>query len=188
MIPQAFYECHHVKSTSLTMALTYCLTFSVIFVLSLYIIVPSNIRILPRNDSRQIKWRFVSVISTSILSTYFYPMCFCQDDETDGLNLPVMAYMGWIKWKSIHFRVLLHTMVLFIGPLFIMLFRAYLKTKSAFANGKNNGKGFISVYLNKLYSGTIRPYLPLCTMVSSQTQNNQTFTFSLLKTSMSAIT
>ena len=148
MIHQTFSECNHVKNGSLTKGLTYCFTFSVLFVLNLYIIVPSNIRVLPRNDPRQIKWRFASTISTSFLSTCFYPLCFCENNKVDvydynqkgDMNLPAIAYMGWARWRSGYVRVLLHTAVLFIGPLFVIFFRAYLRTTTTFTKRRNDGR------------------------------------------------
>ena len=111
----------------------YCLAVSLCFVGSLYVLVPSSIRKLDRDDPRQIERRTFAVCLVSALSVAAYPFLFCgpmDHTETnlsstermasvlDLLGLPVAFSIDSFRhhgWATL--IVLSHTMMLYLGPL-----------------------------------------------------------------------
>jgi len=112
-------------------AVTFCLALSVGFVASLYILVPSNVRNLGRNDHRQVKARMVAVVVFCFIATLSFRV-FCQ-----VLNYEAWwTLMGLVNWKtSRDVKVLWHSMQLFLGPLTvggIQLFYAWAHDEFSF--------------------------------------------------------
>jgi len=118
---------HH----SPTFSLIYCLASSACYVLILYIIVPSQIRCLPRNHTSHIKWRMSAVCAYTLLATLLHPLIFCSNSEgiLDGFG-SAMKSLGWSwQWKR-DTIVILHAISLFLGPILCGLLTRCLATPS----------------------------------------------------------
>ena len=127
-------SCHH-SNPSPTYVAVYCIALSSAFVGGLYV-VPKDVRRLPREDERQIKWRMVFVFLTCLMATLAYPTLFCVDDNYSGQKSATKAtnalrYLGWSWDTRRDLAVLLHVMTLYLGPIMTALARLHL-TKTHF--------------------------------------------------------
>jgi len=120
------------------LAVAYCCNISAAFVLSLYILVPYRVRQLDRDDPLQIKWRSVATAIVCLFAILVYPICFCAQDAADikddrEQNQPVLERMGFsilrVPFKN-HFGPLLHSMVLYMGPIALIVLQAKLMSES----------------------------------------------------------
>ena len=92
---------------------------ALIFVLNLYIFIPSRLRGLPRNYPPVIRWRLLSALMSCILSTLWSIYVLNRHGITELSQW--MAYMG-LSWVNINFKAwiysLLLTATLFLGPIY----------------------------------------------------------------------
>jgi len=127
-------SCHHTTPTKVHCTL-FALFLSTVFVLNLYILLPSRIRQLPRNDTLHIIWRSGGTACTVLLSIVIYPMLFCHsqrqhqsevDNLSDGSNdAPLWEILGWSHWTL---TPLLHAMILYLGPIVASVLRLHIFT------------------------------------------------------------
>jgi len=98
---------------------------STLFVLNLYLLVPSRIRKLPRNDTIHIQWRSFSTLITVLVSIILYPLLFCQAhvDEFSSHGASLWEILGWSNWTL---TPLLHAMVLYLGPIVASALRLHI--------------------------------------------------------------
>ena len=118
-------------SPSWAFVLAYNTAVSSSFVLALYILVPSQVRQLDRNNPRQIKWRIFAVGIICCLWMICFPKLFCLEDEKNSPSMDhksSLAYLGW-SWNARQILAIsLHTSILFLGPLTSMSLGFYLYT------------------------------------------------------------
>ena len=111
------------------------------YVASLYILVPRNVRALPRTDTSQIKSRMRAIcLMTSFSVMVYFPLTFCslepqhfplapqdarpqQGDSTRTVTEIMSLQITPLLGSSVP---LLHTMVLFLGPLSIIIIKSRL--------------------------------------------------------------
>ena len=120
-------SCHH-SNPSPTYVAVYCLALSSAFVGGLYV-VPKDVRRLPREDERQIKWRMVLVFMICLTGTLMYPTLFCGDDDGGRVingTTTALHYLGWSWDTRRDLAVLLHVMTLYLGPIMTALARLNL--------------------------------------------------------------
>jgi prenyl protein peptidase len=108
----ALYLPCHDTGNSVSHAVTYCFGVSGAFVGSLYLMVPPKIRQLERNDARQIRWRTLAtaVVCIGAVVTYHFTLC----DGKSPVEKPI-ASTG-VNLSAVQ-GVLLHTVILFLGPI-----------------------------------------------------------------------
>jgi len=126
-------------STPLSRALAYCAAVSVSFVGSLYLLVPSSVRKLDRNDARQIRWR---TLSTSIVcaGALFALPYFIESDSSSsihGLFTVILESQNpsecikalWdfsVRTGKQTSLILLHTSILYLGPILQNLLQVHI--------------------------------------------------------------
>ena len=133
--PPLLSSCQH-SNPSPTYVAAYCFILSTAFVGGLYV-VPKDIRRLPRDDERQIKWRMLLVLVTCLISTLLYPALFCIDGDggedrwksnsiIHNSSTSALRYLGWSWGARRDVAVLLHVMTLYLGPIITALARLHL--------------------------------------------------------------
>lgn len=90
-------------------AIGYCFGLSILFVASLYVLVPYSVRQLDRDDPRQIQWRSLATITVGVVACWSYPFCesVSRYRILESLRLEFLATIA----------VALHTCVLFTGSM-----------------------------------------------------------------------
>jgi prenyl protein peptidase len=146
-----FEECDFQTTTEV--ALLYCFSVAVAFVASLYVFVPAQIRALDRDDARQIQWRCMAVTLVSLGATFAYPQVFCQ---VTSLSSPTaLEWMGWTSWESSRHaivRVLLHSCLLYLGPILTLLLEVHVLTHESSTTTT-------TTYLDTAYCVLIQPII-----------------------------
>lgn len=118
--------CNH-RSAELRDCIIFASAASSMFVLNLYLLVPKSVQKLSREDTRQIKWRILSVLITIVFNLAVYPLFFCENDKVnnDSENVKslgvVLGFSGW-TWRQT-LLPLLHTLVLYLGPITTSILR-----------------------------------------------------------------
>jgi prenyl protein peptidase len=144
------YECGAVHS-SLGEAVTYSLMVSSAFVGSLYVLVPPKIRLLDRDNPRQIRWRVLATTAVCIGSVAAYPHLFCDDKVTEA-SIATSASLS--AFCIFHLKaiggVLLHTATLYLGPILQQLLEVHEIAKQKSKHG-------IYSYLRIYYAAFIDP-------------------------------
>ena len=109
------------KTIDIGICVTHALVLASMFVLNLYVLVPKSIRILSRNNTKQIKWRIASVLITVTMSVLMYPYLFCDEtSDTERKSENLGDLLGF--WKlSLH--PLFYGMVLYTGPIITTLLK-----------------------------------------------------------------
>jgi prenyl protein peptidase len=102
-------------------AVLYCCVLAVSFVASLYILVPLSVQRLPRDSARHIQWRSAATGLVGILAWWSYPWLFC--DEWTYQYQPIVQVLQ--RESLACGRVMLHTIVLFMGPLLQCVLAVY---------------------------------------------------------------
>jgi prenyl protein peptidase len=139
-------DCNHVELT-MKQAVSYCFALSVIFVGALYAN-PKRIRILERNDVRQIKWRSLTTSIVCVGSLVSYPFLFCTQRSEDPFWAPsLLDIQRDVKAVSL---VLTHTAILYFGPLLQTAVELYTAMK-------RDGPFSFAEYITALYKTYIRP-------------------------------
>ena len=104
-------------------------------------LVPPSVRKLERNDPRQIKWRMFAVTSVCITATVLYPRIFCVRVEENTEKFPAvisaLALMGWNLDVASVIGVLLHTLLLYTGPMVASLLYVQYTCHRLRAGGRN---------------------------------------------------
>jgi len=134
-------ECHHVRP-SLIKATTYCFCVSAAFVGALYVLVPAKVRRLDRDDPLQIKWRTFATGSVCMSAIVAYSYTFCIPNHSNSSNDyyettidgtdPVLVRTGFAVrpvWNL--FGTLFHSMILYIGPIAVILMQAKLMAQAS---------------------------------------------------------
>lgn len=119
-------SCKHIQPTK-TKAVLYCIALSTCFVGCLYAFIPSTIRALDRNHAQQIRRRVMVVTITSAASTLIYPFVFCSDGpELNNPSPSALEIMGWQSSVQPLFGVLVHTALLYLGPIVTALLHFHI--------------------------------------------------------------
>ena len=109
-------QCHHNIGIPFSQTLLYCLGLSSFFVLSLYALVPSAVRRLPRDHVLHIKWRAVATSVVMITGVGIYPLLFCERMD-EGSFPPWYRFIG-IGWQPLQdIQIALHVLMLYLGSL-----------------------------------------------------------------------
>ena len=119
-------RCNHIQPTK-TIAVLYCVALSTCFVGCLYAFVPSTIRALDRNHAQQIRRRVMVASIMSAASTLIYPIVFCSDGPESNKPSPsALEIMGWKSSLQPLFGVLVHTSLLYLGPIVTSLLHFHI--------------------------------------------------------------
>lgn len=119
-------RCNHIQPTK-TIAVLYCVALSTCFVGCLYAFVPSTIRALDRNHAQQIRRRVMVASIMSAASTLIYPIVFCSDGpESNNPSPSALEIMGWKSSLQPLFGVLVHTSLLYLGPIVTSLLHFHI--------------------------------------------------------------
>ena len=145
------HRCHHVKTTE-KFATAYSLLLACIFVSSLYVLVPRTIRRLERDDPRQIKFRAFATFLVSLGSVVTYPLLFCDvyDGEEDTWSIVRVMF----RFRNIR-GVLLHTMLLYTGPMVATLLRIYDIRQRLLQRGKQSQHSFVGHVIHVCLKPTV---------------------------------
>jgi prenyl protein peptidase len=103
------------ETVPLVRSLVYCMVCATSFVLSLYVIVPSHVRRLDRDDALQIKWRTAATLTVCAIALAVYPRVFPVSPRR-----VLLTSLLWDQGNACA-RVLLHSALLFFGPLVLLL-------------------------------------------------------------------
>jgi prenyl protein peptidase len=132
---------------------TYSLMVSSAFVGSLYVMVPPKIRLLDRNNPRQIRWRVLATSAVCIGSVAAYPYLFCDDKVAEAsIAKPASLSTNFSFHLKVIGGVLLHTATLFLGPILQQLLEVHEIVKRRSLLG-------IYAYLRIYYAVFIDPTL-----------------------------
>lgn len=85
----------------------YAFALATMFVLNLYLLVPSSVSKLPRHNERQIKFRILSVMVTCSIGILSYPFIFCNES--------VISKVVNVQMNKLFFAPVKHVMVLYSG-------------------------------------------------------------------------
>lgn len=172
--------CHHTNH-SFKSILLYCSAVSSSFVLALYLLVPSHVRRLDRNNKAQIQWRSFVSLAICVFWTFSYPQFFC-DPMKEMIsevypNKSALQYLGW-SWNLPSIIVVnFHTAILFLGPLVTTALHKW-KRRGIYANYYSsssiwpNLRNFVIAPLTEeiVFRGCIIPPLFFSTNHLSHTQ------------------
>ena len=147
-----FIDCHHSTPTQ-KVAVYYCLALSVIFVGSLYVFVPPNIRQLSRDHDLHIQWRTVISFMVSVGAVFTYPLFFCD------LNGPATWAMPDILQPRYVRGILLHTSILYLGPTLASILRVYEIRKRSVLRGRKPEHGFLLDFFHSVLKPSIVSFL-----------------------------
>lgn len=129
----------NVSRTPITFALLYCSATSLGFVASLYGLVPRQVRLLDRNDPRQIQWRSFATAVVCIVSVGIFPWIFCRNKESQYLRATIRTGRHDVMSCG---AVVLHTVLLYFGPILQNLFLV----KHSMNQDKNHSGFFRTAY------------------------------------------
>jgi prenyl protein peptidase len=106
------------SSASLLLALTYSFAVSSLFVGSLYLLLPSDVRLLDRNDPRHIKWRAAATAVACFASVALFDFTFLKKSPSSGLQSSpsVLRIVLPLGINSV-VPVFIHSAVLYTGPI-----------------------------------------------------------------------
>lgn len=119
-------------------ALLHCAALAVAYVGALHCVVPRRVRRLPRDDPRQIRWRGGAALLVSAgaaVASHWFLFCGAEpppDDPTTPDDLmTTTSTIALIIRSSIHATgsVLLHTAILYLGPIVTNVVRVYERVK-----------------------------------------------------------
>ena len=146
---RGFFEpCVH-RECDVNTAILYCCLLAVAFVGSLYVLVPSAIRKLPRDHPTHIQFRSLACLIVCAGAIFSYPYFFCGDIidvtiEPDNQHsralfsverIMLFPSLSHRQMRGI-FGILLHTCIIYTGPCFASLFRIYEIKKRSVMQGK----------------------------------------------------
>lgn len=144
--------CHHVKNYySERLTILICGLGSIVFVGALYLLVPKRVRQLNRDDPIQIQWRSLSTFLVCLGACFVYPYFFCQDEIVDFKDDNAFSMLRiLLRPTNSVLGVLLHTIVLYTGPIVVRLTYLYKSTKQQRINDGTS-------YLTQVYTKIIKP-------------------------------
>ena len=119
----------HVDLT-LGQAVAYCSFLAISFVGSLYVLIPSRVRNLDRDNAEQIQWRSLATSIVCAGALLSYPLLFCNserppNDEGAGFFRASIIMSIVLRNVVATASVLLHTSVLYFGPIVQSILTAY---------------------------------------------------------------
>jgi len=132
-------QCHY-RQLSVEYAVIYCFSLSILFVAALYLLVPPKVRLLDRNDALHIQWRMFAVATVCVTATILYPFIFCQtveENNTGRSTVSALKLMGWSLAPHAVIGVLIHTCLLYTGPITASLFYVRWNCHRMRAGGRN---------------------------------------------------
>ena len=95
----------------------YCLLLSTAFVLSLYALVPTSVRRLPRDHPAHVKCRIGVVVGVALASLCAYPILFSVDGSTAEGVQPFRHFLG-LQWKpGQDAKLVVHVLMLYLGSI-----------------------------------------------------------------------
>lgn len=144
-----FEFCRHRSIDDRSTAILYCLFLAASYVAALYLLVPSKVRKLSRDHHLQIQYRSMASILVAIGAIVTYPYLFCDDnsysdDRSSDDNGKNEAKESLFSLRQIMLQpqflapVLLHTVVLYLGPIAASLVRVYEIRKQSINNNNNS--------------------------------------------------
>ena len=155
---------------SVERSLLYCSIVSTGFVGSLFLLVPRRVRALDRNDARQIKWRSMATLITSLASMALYPVMICSDPvqtksthtrtASSQLLLDRESMNAWIRATcTTCAQVLAHLALLYTGPLVksIAEVQEYLKHRDETILHFTFWRVYYHLYLRPTVKSLFRP-------------------------------
>ena len=159
-------ECHHI-TPSIPHAVAYGFGAASAFVGALYVLVPAHVRQLDRDDPLQIKWRTFATATACMLTIALYPYNFCRNEDQDLVpltttttndNQPVLQLVGIFSQggAKILLGTLAHSMVLYIGPIFMLLLQVHLIARNS--RNSNFARVFWEVYIQPQISILTNPH------------------------------
>jgi len=138
-----FEPCVHWKCDVNT-AILYCCFLAVAFVGSLYVLVPSAIRKLPRDHPTHIQFRSLACLIVCAGAIFSYPYLFCADGIESANSQKIFSIERIMLFPSLSHRqfrgifgILLHTFIIYIGPCFASLLRIYENRGRSGLQGEN---------------------------------------------------
>jgi prenyl protein peptidase len=128
-------ECRHSKTTKI-FSVFYCSVLSILFVAALYVLVPKQIRKLDRDHPLHIQRRALSSLIVCSGAVLTYPLLFCEEKSTTESSDPGnFSIFQVIFHPRGMLGVLLHTLILYLGPIVISFLRFYEFRKLSTARG-----------------------------------------------------
>ena len=141
--------CRH-KTIDLSNCVTHALVLASMFVLNLYVLVPKSIRTLSRNNTKQIKWRIVSVLMTVTMSVTIYPYLFCYD-KTKGIETKSENLGDLLGFWRLSLHPLFYGMVLYTGPIITTLLKHRAQYMLRWRGSTKVNVSYWKVFLQDLY-------------------------------------
>jgi prenyl protein peptidase len=129
------HYCRHIEPSPKT-AFFYCFVLSCLFVGSLYVLVPPKVRRLERDDELQIRWRTFATVAVAMGSILTYPLLFCDLGGAETWSIIAILQPQHVR------GVLLHTMLLYSGPMVEAVFRIYDHRQRSIQRGKLPSSSF----------------------------------------------
>ena len=142
------HHCHHIQPSERT-AFFYCFLLSCVFVSSLYVLVPPNISRLDRDDKRQIRFRTFATMIVAFGSIFTYPLLFC-----DATGIETWSVIAILQPRHVR-GVILHTMLLYLGPMAASVLRIYGFRQRSIQRGKQPRGNFVGEVFHVLLKPSI---------------------------------
>jgi prenyl protein peptidase len=153
-----FERCHFKKVEQRT-AVIYCFSLALAYVGSLYLLVPSRIRRLDRSDHVQIQYRCIALMVVCLGAIGSYPFIFCDAAESLADDNPALFFFDRVIRQPNRIPgVLLHTIVLYIGPIMASLLRVYEIRKRSLLQGRAQGS-YPAEVVRRMVTPTIHSFL-----------------------------
>ena len=157
-LPSSKFEaCRHKFFDSTKTAYVYCGVLAIAYVGALYILVPSRIRKLHRDDHTQIQYRIMASLVVCAAAICSYPYLFCQktDDQTTINPSENLFSLQQIMFQpSFVLSVLAHVVALYIGPIMAGMLRVYKNRQFLQQRGETVGS-----YPSEVFRQLIQPDL-----------------------------
>lgn len=131
-----FGKCQHRSDYGMGLAVLYCVTLSTLYVGSLYVLVPPKVRRLDRDHTRHIQWRSFATTTVALGAIGSYPRLFCKSYEKDlaGYASNEVFLLG----RNV-FGVLLHIVLLYLGPIILSVLQMAEVRRLEIARGRKRG-------------------------------------------------
>jgi membrane protease YdiL (CAAX protease family) len=121
------------------LACLYCFSLSIVYVAALYLFVPKRVRKLNRDHARHIKFRVFASLLVSTAAVVSYPLLFCaKADENSEATFSVTDVMLAVDLRH-SLGPLVHTIVLYLGPIVEWLLYVSDEREAAIARGQARG-------------------------------------------------
>jgi prenyl protein peptidase len=148
--------CHHAQPSE-KFVYVYSFLLSCVFVAALYVLVPPPVRRLDRDDELHIRWRTFASTVVSAGAIVTYPLLFCAPSSTSQVD------DSWSMTHIFGFRhvrgVLLHTCILYLGPIVASIIRVYEYRQRLRRRDKQIKSWFLSDCFSTLLKPTLASFL-----------------------------